>query len=315
MTARSTPSRPVRRVAAACLLAVATLLAVPTAAPGQSWSDGACPDGGGVTVVVDFVGFRDEVVVRCAPSPASGYEALEQVGMSYTPTARFPGFLCRIEGYPADDPCQNTPPPDAYWEYWRAEHGGSWAYSQYGPATTSPPPGPVEGWRFSTGDDAPPRVAPPAARPAPEPEPEPEPTPADPSPTPAPSEPAPSEPTTTSPPPPREEDNSTDDGAASGPTTTEDDAPTATDATDATATHTPRTEDPAPGRTATPTSSAPTSTDDATETETPDDTAAMDVASAPRDDDGPPLGTLLGVGLVAVVGGAAVLVDRRRRQP
>ena len=257
--ATRTPLPPVRRVAAACVLAMAGLvLALATPAPdatAASWTEGACPDRSGITVVVDLQGLRDEVLVRCAPAPVeSGYDALTKVGVDWTPTQRHPGFLCRIEGFPADDPCVTTPPPDAYWGYWRAAYGGSWRYSQYGPATTSPAPGPVDGWAFSTGDDQPPRVAPPPP-PAPAPSPSPSPT-ATPRPSPPPSPAPTATPSPASPAP---------GTAASAPAS--EDAP-ATVAPSSPA-PTPTTEDPTTDATATP---EPTETD-ATATTDPSPTA------------------------------------------
>jgi hypothetical protein len=133
-----------------------------------SWRGGAgaCTDDSGVTVVVDATAFGDGVHVRCAPQPVrSGFEALTKAGFTYEGTVRFPGLLCRIDGEPASDPCHGPPPPDAYWAYWHAPRGGSWTYSTSGAGGRVPPPGSVEGWAF--GDDARPRVAPPAPAPTP----------------------------------------------------------------------------------------------------------------------------------------------------
>jgi hypothetical protein len=302
-----------RRGAVLCLLALTVVLLTP-ATVARAGTEGACPDGAGVTVVVDFAGFRDEVLVRCAPAPVdSGYDALTKAGFDWTPTQRQPGFLCRIEGLPADDPCATTPPADAYWGYWRAEHGGTWTYSDRGPATTSPPPGPVEGWRFSTGDDAPPRMAPPAAAPAPSPAPSPT---SSASPSPAPSQTptataAPPSSPTPAPPPASTSAGSPHPSAAATP------APTAAPGDTASTSPSPDTTT-SPSPTATPeeTSHTPTASPDPTSppaAPTPRPTALA--ASAPADGGGPPVGTLVGLALLAAVGGAAGLVARRRRAP
>jgi hypothetical protein len=156
---------------AGLLLALGTLSpgaearAGPATAPWRGGS-GACTDDSGVTVVVDATAFGDGVHVRCAPQPVrSGFEALTKAGFTYEGTVRFPGLLCRIDGEPASDPCHGPPPPDAYWAYWHAPRGGSWTYSTSGAGGRVPPPGSVEGWAF--GDDARPRVAPPAPAPTP----------------------------------------------------------------------------------------------------------------------------------------------------
>lgn len=306
MPERRSHARLLLQAAVLCLSAL-PLAGSPSPASAQSWTSGPCEDPDGITVVVDFAAFRDEVVVRCAPAPVeSGYDALTKVGLEYTPTQRFPGFLCRIEGLPADDPCANTPPPDAYWGYWRAERGGGWTYSQHGPATTNPPPGPVEGWAFSTGDDTPPREAPPPpARP------EPSPTHSSPTPdaTPSPTSGPTADPTPTAPPGPTappSEDPSGTGGTAGDPST-----PTPTTATTPTAAETSPTPDPAATATPSPSPDVPASS---SREAGPIATSEHVTTAAAPAADGPPLGTLAGVVLVTAVGGGALVVDRRRRR-
>ena len=160
-----------RLILAAVLAALAgTALAVPAQAA-------ACEEGRGVTVVVDFASLGGGVQTDCAPGdPASGVEALRGSGHEPTRAAQQPGyFLCRIDGKPADDPCQRASPENAYWSYWHARPGGTWTYSNTGPAERDPAPGTVEGWAFGAGD--PPSIAPPRERSA-APPPAPSPTPA-----------------------------------------------------------------------------------------------------------------------------------------
>jgi hypothetical protein len=143
----------------------------------------------GVWVVVDAAVAGGPVTTRCASgSPETGLAALRGAGHEYTLVTGQP-FVCRIDGRPANDPCQRFPSSDAYWSYWRAEPGGSWIYNNEGAGTRTPPPGSVDGWAFGAGD--PPSVPPPppAPEPSPEPEPEPEPSPT-PTPSPTPSPPA-----------------------------------------------------------------------------------------------------------------------------
>ena len=140
-------------------------------APHQA-SAGPCTGTEGVTVVVDFQELGGGVNVVCARGQvASGLEALERAGVSYHTAQRFPGFVCRIAGQPANDPCVNTSPASAYWGYWLAAPGGAWCYSTIGAGTRRPPPGTFEGWSFSLDKAAaaipPPRFAPPAATSAP----------------------------------------------------------------------------------------------------------------------------------------------------
>ena len=162
-------------VVVAALLAVGCLL---TSSPGPvAGSVGPCPGSTGVTVVVDYHALGGGVVVRCAPgSPESGFKALQAAGFELVEVQNVPGFLCRIDGRPsaAQDPCLNTPPATAYWSYWHADRGGSWITGQQGGKTRTPPPGSVDGWSFSDdgtpgGAAPPPGVAPPLAPATPKP--------------------------------------------------------------------------------------------------------------------------------------------------
>jgi len=186
------------RVIPALVVATVALLvgAGPGADPAAAWTEGACPTSSGVTVVIDFQQLGGGIWIRCAPgSPATGLQALNDAGVAWTPTIRFPDFVCRIDGRPtaAVEPCANTPPATRYWSYWTAPRGGTWTYSNQGGRRT-PVAGSVEGWSFSQTADGqlspPPRIPPPAP---------PTSRPTDPPPT-TPQRPAPSLPRATTPP-------------------------------------------------------------------------------------------------------------------
>jgi hypothetical protein len=154
------------RLRAALLTVLAgTALAVP-AAPAAA---AACTDSSGVTVVVDFASLGGGTQTGCTSGdPSSGLAALRATGHTPTRAAQEPGyFLCRIDGKPANDPCQRTSPANAYWSYWHGKPGGSWTYSDLGPADYNPAPGTVEGWAFGAGK--PPSSPPPRASAAPSP--------------------------------------------------------------------------------------------------------------------------------------------------
>lgn len=156
-----------RRARCGHLLALAAALALgglaPVGAAGVAGgsASGACATAAGITVVVDFGPAGGGVQVRCASPPvANGFAALSGAGFPIRNVSSQPGFLCQIDGKPADDPCTQVPSSAHYWSYWYAPRGGDWTYSSSG-ASRTPPPGSVEGWAFGDGD--PPRTPPPAS--------------------------------------------------------------------------------------------------------------------------------------------------------
>lgn len=131
--------RVVGRLVAVVLLTTAAGLAVPGAARAA-----ACPGPQGVTVVVDHHQLGGGVDVRC-DAAGGGRDAATQltdVGFHLTYTQRQPGFVCRVDGAPASDPCVNTPPADAYWSLWWSDgKSGTWSYSSLGVASLNVPAG------------------------------------------------------------------------------------------------------------------------------------------------------------------------------
>ncbi|GAA4011078.1 hypothetical protein GCM10022247_36770 [Allokutzneria multivorans] len=262
------------------LLAAAT---PPISAQGKG-TPGHCPDGNGVTVVIDFQDLGGSTIVRCAQGEqATGHAALRNAGISITGTNRWgEGFICRIEGKPAPsaEPCIDTPPATAYWSYWHAPNGGAWKYSDFGVMNRKPPLGSYEGWSFSKNRTATtnpqPRVKPQrpvAAPPSPPPAPPPPPPPPRPQPQPQPQpQPGPGAP------PPAPEVTS----SSIAPTTT---------------TEVPSTVAPPPA---------------ATTSETPAWTGVTPTNSASESNSA--TGTIVGIGAVlAVVVGAIIATARRRR--
>ena len=314
MTTRSGRIRRRRSVTALACIVVATAAAVsssnaPVGAAPSAGTDGACPDTSGVTVIVDFRGLDGGTVVRCAPgAPASGLDALREAGFDVRGVARFPGFVCRIDGAPASSTCLDTPPPDAYWSYWTAPRGGSWTYSDTGAASRAPAPGSVEGWSFSDGRDAAPRLAPPAAITPPVNAPTPPAPPVAPTPIGA----APVTP-------------AADPDVNSVPTTPAPAGPGGAGAAQASPTVTPPPEvagvttSVAPATPDVPVRPPTAGPDDASDPSAADRAATNELATAATGADGTsstansPIGTVLGLGLVAALGAVAVVVVRRRR--
>ncbi|WP_410595797.1 hypothetical protein [Amycolatopsis sp. lyj-23] len=163
-------------VVCALLFGAAFVGAAPASAAG---TDGPCPEGGGVTVVVDFGDLGPAPVVRCAAgTPANGIAALQEAGIEVAGSQKYGlAVACRINGKPGPDveSCAGMPSATAYWSYWHAPAaGGTWTSSQEGAQTAKPAPGGFEGWAFArpkSANDlpAPPRVPPArqAASPAP----------------------------------------------------------------------------------------------------------------------------------------------------
>ena len=277
----------------AAILAVGFLL-VPGPPPAAG-SDGPCPGTTGVTVVVDYKALGGGVKVHCAAgSPTTGFKALIAAGFDIEEVRNVPGFLCRIDGSPGldRDACINTPPANAYWSYWHAARGGAWISSQEGGKTRAPPVGSVDGWSFSDdgspGDASPPRIDPPAATATPKP------------PTLEPATPKPATPTpaaTLTP-------AATARPIATGPAS---DAPAApAGAISSSASPTSASSAPASSAAAWSADSTPL----AGSVVQPGASAGPGGASAVGDD--PPLGTLVGAGLVVLIAAGALVAGARR---
>jgi hypothetical protein len=156
----------------AMLLAVmAVVLAVPTdravaGTPGAQPAEAVsrCTATTGVLVVVDFRHWSDPVKRGCAPTPTTGYEALHNA--RYTTAGDDhdgDAFICRIDDLPTPDQdgCVNTPSPPDYWSYWHALAGQStWSFSSLGAMDYHPPAGSIDAWVFGTTASDPPTFTP-----------------------------------------------------------------------------------------------------------------------------------------------------------
>jgi hypothetical protein len=192
---------PLRRAAAR---AAAVLLVGAAGSLGLAYAPGGmvapaaaatCSGSSGVTVVVDYRELGGGTVTGCAPDGGgkSATAIFAEVGVSLTYATRQPGFVCRVNGVPASDPCVNTSPANAYWGLWWADGSKStWTYSSQGSGGTVIPNGGSVGWAWqkdrTSGNLAPPGVAAPVTRESGTPSPTPTPTsPPSTAPTPAPS--------------------------------------------------------------------------------------------------------------------------------
>ena len=121
----------------AVILVAGTLSVV--GAPGASATgvDGACVDGNGVTVVVDFTEFGGSVALL-----AAGFVA----------TNSGQGLICAIDVKP--DRCPVTF-EGSFWSYWHSSRRGSWISYQVGADASHPVSGELEGWRYNDGATGP----------------------------------------------------------------------------------------------------------------------------------------------------------------
>ncbi len=130
-------------------LLVAALLGVATSVVGfasPAYAAG-CTPGTGVTVVVSSS-------VSCdgdgGGTAASNFAA---VGHELKYASRAPGFVCRVDGYPASDPCTVASPADAYWGlFWSDGKSGKWIYSSLGVTSLKVPAGGSVAFVFQNGD-------------------------------------------------------------------------------------------------------------------------------------------------------------------
>lgn len=161
----SVPGVLARLVAATVLAATGAALPVDAHADaGEDTGAGACGGGHGVVVVVDFHQLDHRDVRACRPD-GGGQDAarlLRESGLTLTDVQRQPGFLCRVDGLPTDDPCVNTPPAGAYWSLWWSDPtSGRWTYSTVMASALEVPDGGAVGlvWDQTSGD-LPPSVRP-----------------------------------------------------------------------------------------------------------------------------------------------------------
>lgn len=153
------------------LVAVAGLVAGGLTLAGGTAQAAACSGTSGVTVVIDYGSSSSTL---CAADADSAGEVLDSVAaLDYVPMYG-KGVVCKINGVPSNQTCQRMPPSTAYWAFFHAPRGGSWAYSSSGVAGYNPAPGTVIGFAFGSGgapSSAPPAATATAPKPSPKPSP------------------------------------------------------------------------------------------------------------------------------------------------
>ena len=124
-----------------------------------SYHEGACTKAG-VTLVVDFgIASDKEPIIRCATDFAgTGWDLFAATDIKVAGTLQYPtGFVCRIENWPIEEDCRNTPTVAAgTWVYFLPSKSSAteWSMSGTGASTHRPGCGSSEGWLFISGDEA-----------------------------------------------------------------------------------------------------------------------------------------------------------------
>lgn len=114
----------------ATLVAAAGLVVLGQGPASAAW----CSDGG-VNVVVDYNSLGGGVAKGCAPSGGgkSASAIFVEAGFPLSYAQRQPGFVCRVSGKPASDPCVNASPANAYWGLFHSDgKSGKWTYANLG---------------------------------------------------------------------------------------------------------------------------------------------------------------------------------------
>ncbi len=157
-------SRTGARIVAAATLVAAAYVGLP-AAPAAAAD---CASADGVTVVVDFHELGGGVQSACVADGGgqTASQLFPAAGFPLDYVQRQPGFVCRVSGKPADNPCVNTPPADAYWGlYWSDGQSGRWTYATSSAGGQHVPDGGYVGFSWQGGGDS----TPPGASPTPHP--------------------------------------------------------------------------------------------------------------------------------------------------
>ncbi len=123
-------------------------------------TDEPCPDGTGVTVIVDFTDLAPDLApeVTCVEGPfeaeTSGHELLEAAGFdtSYA-SFSFGDSVCQIDELPVLSEGEPTETcfEEGFWSYWTATPGDEWTAHEAGGGDSRPAPGSIEGWSWAPG--------------------------------------------------------------------------------------------------------------------------------------------------------------------
>lgn len=95
-----------------------------------------------VDVVVDFGSLGGGIRQGCAPAGGNAASAFGAAGYLLRYAQQIPGAVCQVNGEPADAPCQQMPPGNAYWGlFWTDGSTSRWTYSSFGVQSLAVPAG------------------------------------------------------------------------------------------------------------------------------------------------------------------------------
>lgn len=167
-----------RRLATVAILLVGYAgLGGALAAPAEA---AQCSGMGGVSVVVDFDhGAGGGTSTACDGSGGGKYASaiFPESGYPLTYVSGSGGFVCRVDGRPADADCSRTAPANAYWGlFWAKAGATSWTYASSGVGSLRVPDGGAVAFAFQDGGGTDYPGVGPSQRSAPKPSPTPAPT-------------------------------------------------------------------------------------------------------------------------------------------
>ncbi|WP_122817016.1 hypothetical protein [Nocardioides pantholopis] len=157
-------ARPAAGLLAALVTTLAAGLAVlgPGAAPAYA---AGCSAATGVSVVVDYNELGDGLQAGCVAGGGGDRASslFPDAGFPLAYAQRSPGFVCRVSGVPAADPCTDTAPSDRHWSLWWSDgKSGTWTYASMGVSGLKVPDGGYVAfaWHEGSGRATGPDVAP-----------------------------------------------------------------------------------------------------------------------------------------------------------
>lgn len=117
----------IQRLLAKAVLAVLMIAGTALAFPVPSAQAAYCATDG-IAVLVDFGDLGGGESMGCGTGDKAS-EAFASAGYPLTPDSRQQGFVCQVQGKPADSDCMAT---DSYWAFFVSRSGGKWVYASLG---------------------------------------------------------------------------------------------------------------------------------------------------------------------------------------